>query len=74
MLNALQTLESRKRALDISKSIYDKTLIKFREGVGSSLEVTQAESALYQAQGVYINAMYDLLSAKIDLDNATGKI
>ncbi|MBK9257901.1 MAG: TolC family protein [Saprospiraceae bacterium] len=72
--NALSVLESRKKSLEISQRIYDKTMIKFREGVGSSVEVTQAEASLYQAQGVYINAIYDLLSAKINYNNISGKI
>ena len=64
---------SRKKAVDVNQNIYNKTLIKFKEGVGSSIEVTQAEAGLYQAQAAYTNAMYDLLSAKVDLQTALGK-
>lgn len=69
---ALNTLENRKKALEINQSIYNKTLIKFKEGVGSSLEVTQAESSLLQAQSAYTNALYDQLNAIISLKEATG--
>lgn len=72
--NAKRMLSNRKKALDMTQSIFDRTKIKFREGVGSSIEVTQAESSLYQAQTRYINALYDLLQAKVDLDIALGKI
>jgi len=41
--NAKRNLENRKQALDMTQSIYDRTKIKFTEGVGSSVEVTQAE-------------------------------
>jgi len=71
-INAKSTLENRERALDIVQQIYNKTNIKFKEGVGSSIEVTQAESSLYQAQANYVNALYDLLNAKIELDIALG--
>ena len=53
--------------------IYDKTKIKFKEGIGSSIEVTQAEADLYQAQGNYINALYDLLIAKTVYNLALAK-
>ncbi|NNF22054.1 MAG: TolC family protein [Saprospiraceae bacterium] len=73
-INARKTLQSRKRSLDIVQRIYEKTMIKFNEGVGSSVEVTQAENQLYDAQGNYIVALYDLLIAKTDLDIALGNI
>lgn len=72
--NAKTSLDNTKTALDITQRIFDKTKIKFNEGVGSSLEMTQAESALYQAQADYINALYDLLIAKTDLDTARGTL
>ncbi len=70
--NNRKFVTSRKKALDVNQKIYDKTLIKFKEGVGSSFEVSQAELSLYMAQSTYINAIYDLLSAKIDMDKALG--
>jgi len=72
--NAKVTLDNTKRSLDLVQSIYDKTLVKFKEGVGSSIEVTQAESQLFEAQANYINALYDLLITKTDLDIALGNI
>lgn len=70
--NAVKKVNNRKKSLEVNQKIFDKTLIKFREGVGSSIEVTQAESNLYQAQGAYTNAVYDLLSALIDLQTSKG--
>ncbi len=69
---SLTSLANGKKALDINQSIYNKTLIKFKEGIGSSLEVTQAESSLLQAQAAYTNALYDQLNAIIQLKEATG--
>ena len=73
-INARKTLENRERALEIVEDIYNKTSIKFKEGVGSSIELTQAESQLYEAQANHINALYDLLISKTDLDIALGNI
>jgi len=72
--NAKINLTNRINTLEIVQGIYDKTLIKFKEGVGSSLEVTQAEASLFEMQTNYISALYDLLIAKTDLDIALGNI
>lgn len=72
--NAKRNLTNRKKALEMTESIYDRTKIKFTEGVGSSVEVTQAEGALYQAQADYISALYDVLQSKVDLDIALGDL
>ncbi len=72
--NAKYRMESRKKALDLNQRIYDLTLVKFKEGVGSSLEVTQSEGALFRTQGDYTNALYDMLSALIDLQSAKGTL
>jgi len=73
IINAKNIVDNSKKNLKLSKRIYDKTKIKFKEGIGSSIEVTQAEADLYQAQGNYINALYDLLIAKTDYNLALAK-
>ena len=73
-LNAKKSVANTLIALEINQNIFNKTQIKFKEGVGSSVEVTQAESSLYNAQGSYINALYDLVTAKTDLDIALGNL
>ncbi|NBC25066.1 MAG: TolC family protein [Bacteroidetes bacterium] len=60
--------------LDLAEEIYQTTQIKFDEGVGSSVELRQAESDYYSAQSNQINAMYDLLDAYTELQKALGKI
>ncbi len=71
--NAKTTLDNTEKVLEITKNIYDKTLIKYKEGVGSSIEVNQAESEVFAAQANYINAIYSLVNTKTDLDIALGK-
>jgi outer membrane protein TolC len=74
LFNAKKNVANTQTALSINERIYNKTQIKFREGVGSSVEVTQAEASFYEAQGAYINALYDLVTAKTDLDIALGAL
>ncbi len=72
-LNAAQRLENQQKNLDLAQRIYDTAQIKYREGVGSSLEVTQAEQSLYTTQSNYVQALYDLLLAKEQLEMALGE-
>ena len=71
---AIKTLSNREYTLDITESIYEKTQIKFKEGVGSSIELTQAEQQLFAAQANYISALYELLITRTDLDIALGTL
>jgi len=69
---AFEQLQSQKNNLELADKIYQTTLIKYKEGVGSSLEVTSAETTLYETQGLYIQALYDLVVAKTNLEKALG--
>ncbi|MFK7770725.1 MAG: TolC family protein [Saprospiraceae bacterium] len=71
--NAVQRVSDQQKNLDLAQRIYDTTQIKYKEGVGSSLEITQAEQALFQSQQNVIQARYELLLAKVGLDQALGK-
>jgi len=70
--NALERLTVQNHILELAEGIYDSSIIKYREGVGSSVEVNQSEQALYDVQRNRIQAMYDLLVAKKDLERAFG--
>lgn len=70
--DAQERLADRARNLELAQRIYDTTQIKFREGVGSSFEVNQAEQGLYGAQSAHLQARYELLRAKTALDEALG--
>ena len=73
-LNGLQSLENQKRNMELSQEVLRVSRVKYEQGVGSSLEVTSAETALKEAQNNYITALYDLLINKVNLDKALGKI
>ncbi|MFY0643787.1 MAG: TolC family protein [Bacteroidia bacterium] len=73
-INALQNMELQKNNMELAESIYNTTTIKFKEGVGSSFEMVQAESDLTTANTNYLNALYQLNIAKISLDKALGNL
>ena len=72
--NSFQSLENQKRNLELAQEILRVSRIKYEQGVGSSLEVTSAETSLKEAQNNYITALYDLLINKVELDRSLGKI
>lgn len=71
MLNAYETFNNVKKNLELTNRIYDKTLIKFREGLSTSMDLTQAQNQLLSAQSEYINNMNALLSAKNKMTKLT---
>ena len=73
-LNAIKTLESQRANSSLAENIARITKIKYEQGVGSNLEVVDAEASLKEAQVNYYNALYDALIAKVDLDKAYGKL
>ncbi|MFI5156810.1 MAG: TolC family protein [Chitinophagales bacterium] len=73
-ISALSVLDVQKKNMDLAQSVYEQTRKKYEQGVGSNTEITTAESDLKQAQTSYITALYNTVIAKIDYQNAIGKI
>jgi len=72
--NALNTLTSQKENMELAGKVASVTRIKYEQGVGSNLEVVDAENSLRQAQTNYYTALFDAMIAKVDLDKAYGKL
>jgi outer membrane protein len=73
-LSAVEMAEAQKQNSELAENIARVTRLKFEQGVGSNLEVVEAEAALREAQINYYSALYDAIVAKIDLDKAYGKL
>lgn len=71
-VNALKVLENAKTNMQLAKKIQERFAIKFKEGLASSIELTQAQNQFLSAQGNYILAMYDLIQSKAELDQSLG--
>lgn len=54
--------------MKLSNKVYDVTLVKYKEGVASSMDLTQAHNTFLMAQSEFIQAMSTLLTAKNKLD------
>jgi len=73
-LNAVNSLKSQDANKGLAENVAKITKIKYEQGVGSNIEVIDAENSLKQSQVNYYNALYDALVAKVDLDKAYGKL
>lgn len=70
--NALSRLEVQKENAELAEKIYRITQIKYEAGIGSNLEVVEADNALKEAQTNYYNSLFEAVIAKIDLNLALG--
>jgi outer membrane protein len=73
-INGLQSLNSQKQNQQLAQEVLRVSKIKYQQGVGSSIEVTQAQTALDEADNKYIQGLYDAMVSKVDLDKAYGRI
>jgi outer membrane protein len=72
--NALRSLDAQSRNMKLAENVARVTKIKYEQGVGTNLEVVDAESALREAQINYYSALYDAIVSRVDLIRAYGKI
>ena len=62
-----------KKSLKIAEKIFDRTTVKYKEGLSSSFELSQMKNQVLQSQGKYIQSLFDVLSAKAELDKLQNK-
>ncbi len=67
-------LEVQKKNLELAQDIYNRTDLKFKNGLTSSLELTVAQKDLETARASYLNTMYDYFVAQLDLRKALGDL
>lgn len=65
---AYENYRNVKDNMGLSQKVYDVTLIKYQEGIATSMELTQANDRYLLSQSNYIQALLELLNAKNTLD------
>ncbi|MCP4460313.1 MAG: TolC family protein [Cytophagales bacterium] len=70
----VEGLQVQRQNMKLAEEIYDITQIKYTEGVGSNLEVMNADAALKEAQTNYYNALYEAVIARIELKKSLGTL
>lgn len=69
---ALTDESNTRKAQELSKKIFDRNTIKYKEGVANSFELQQSEQEFVTNQLKYIQSTLNLLNTKADLDKALG--
>ncbi|MES2628219.1 MAG: TolC family protein [Bacteroidota bacterium] len=70
----LKTFDTQKEALALAQKLKDKTQIMVREGLSGSTEMATSENQFLLTQGAYIQAVIDVLNAKVAFQKAFNKL
>lgn len=74
LISAIEKYNSQKENLILAEKIFNKTELKFRQGVVSSFDLMQANTNLLQIQSSFLQSGMDVLQAKLTLDKFLDKI
>lgn len=74
LVNANLQYRSQKDNVEVSKRVYASMENKYRQGMASSLELTQSNQLYLQSENNYVSALLNLLQTKIALDKLLNNI
>lgn len=74
LITAYEKYQNDKRNIELTKRIYDKTIIKFKEGIASSREITDNLNQYLTAQSNMYSSIMAVISAKNKLDKLNNKL
>ena len=70
---SIEQYATSKSNLKLAERIENKQQIKFKEGLSTSFEFSEAQRQLYAAQQSYLQSMIDVINKKTSLDKITNK-
>lgn len=74
LVNANLQYISQKENVAVSERVYASTQNKYKQGMASSLDLTQANGLYLQAENNYVSALLNLLQTKIALDKLLNNL
>jgi outer membrane protein TolC len=63
-----------KENLDLARQVFEVIRLQYRSGIKTYLEVITANNDLFAAQINFTNALYQVMSNKIDVERALGNL
>jgi outer membrane protein len=72
--NANMQYMSQKGNIEVSKRVYSSMENKYKQGMASSLELTQANQFYLQAENNYISSLLNLLQTKLSFDKLVNNL
>ncbi|MGM0504890.1 MAG: TolC family protein [Bacteroidota bacterium] len=73
-LEAREKYDLAHQNLELSQKVFENTSKKYKQGMASSMELTQANNTYLQTQSEYINALFELYKTKIELDKILNEL
>ena len=70
---SIEQLNTVKNSLTLAERIENKNQIKFKEGLTSSFDLTEAQRQLYASQQNYLQAMLDVINKRASLEKIISK-
>ena len=70
----LNDWKTARQNVSLSQEVYNTIKVQYDEGIKTYLELMTAETDLRTSQINYLNALYSLLSSKLDVQQALGTI
>lgn len=71
--SAIETIGSVKKAVDSAEENYKVSNLRYSSGVGTNLEILDAQVALTQAKTNYLQALFDVEVARAKINKVVGK-
>ena len=73
VMNAYDNYKIQAQNIELSQEIYNNTLVKYKGGMASSMDLSQAHQQYLTEQSNYFTALLDLLNAKLKLEKVLNR-
>jgi len=73
-INALEKYQVTKQNVNLSKKVFNNTTEKYKQGMVSSMDLTQANNTYLQAESDNTTALLELLQTKIELEKILNEL
>jgi outer membrane protein len=74
LLASLDQLDIQEQNMDLAKEIFEVTKTKFQAGIGSNIDLINADDSYVSAQVNYYDALYSAILSKITLEKSLGHL
>ncbi len=71
--SAIEKFEVQKQSVDVAGRVFDSIAKKYQYGVASAMDVTNSGTSLISAQSNYVQALLEIINARISLEKLLNK-
>ena len=74
LISAIEQYDLQKQNVEVARRVYNNIEVKYNQGVSSSLDLTQANANLLDAENNYISSLMSLMQAKLNYDKLLNNL